>query len=80
EDMKSAFIEGKTVNVVVQEVDKENAKARLSVKEYLEKKETEEYRQFIQEQNTNVNKSIGNFGELLQAKINQKVLEGKKSL
>lgn len=78
EDFKSVFSEGNLVNVIVQDVDKVNAKVRLSVKEYLEQKETEEYRQFIKEQDSNQDNSIGNFGQLLQAKIDQKVSQQTK--
>jgi len=75
EDMKNAYPEGKVVNVVVQEVDKEKTRVRLSIKDYLAKKETDEYRKFIKEQDLKTDKVISDFGALLQAKLQEKQLK-----
>jgi len=72
EDPKTFFTTGRTVKTVVKEVDQEKGRVRLSIKDYANKKEAEEYKQYLQEQNNANPQKIGLLGELLEAKIGQK--------
>ncbi len=72
EDVKAFFTEGRLINTVVKEVDVDKGRVRLSRKDYANKKENEEYKKYMQEQNSMENKKMGLLGELLEAQLNKK--------
>ncbi len=70
EDPKTFFPAGKTLKTIVKEVDHERGRVRLSIKDYINKKEADEYKQYLQDINTASSQKMGLLGEILEAKIN----------